>query len=95
MNNLITKRNILRLLTLVIWVIGLLWFKEDQSYEPMLAFVAGTATLIASFFAGERTGGIRMKGVKAGRDVNATDKTGQGIELNDVEAKQDVNVDEN
>lgn len=94
MNKLITIRNVLRLLTLVIWVVGLLWFMEDSSYEPLLAFVGGTATLIASFFTGEQTGGIRMKGVRAGRDVNASDKTGQGITLDDVEAKQDVNVDE-
>lgn len=88
-------QNLLRLITLAAWLIALLWWiNNDPLYEQILAVVAGFGALIASFFVNDQKGGIKMKGIKAGRDVKAIDKTSQGIEAENIEAGQDVTLDE-
>jgi len=90
MDKVLTVRNILRLITIISWAVALVWFLNDRSYEPFLAFLAGTAALVGSFFVPESTRGIRMKKIKAGRNVQTTDKTGKGIDMEDIEAGQDI-----
>lgn len=90
MGNLFTVRNLLRLITLIAWMVALLWFLNDRTYEPLLALIVGTGTLIASFFVPDRSGGVRMKNVKAGRHIKTTDTTGGGVEMHGVEAGKDI-----
>ncbi|MCB0172627.1 MAG: hypothetical protein KDJ97_18960 [Anaerolineae bacterium] len=94
MDKVLTIRNILRLITVISWIVALAWFLNDRSYEPFLAFLAGTAALISSFFVPETRPGIRMKKIKAGRDVQTTDKTGNGIDMEDIEAGRDITTHE-
>lgn len=86
--------NILRLIAVIAWVVALLWFVNDRTYEPLLAFITGSAALIGSFLADRNRGGITLKQVKAGRDVKVTDRTGGGIAMDGVEAGQDVTAHE-
>lgn len=90
MRNLLTLRNLLRTLTLAAWIVALLWFFSDGTYEPLLALITGTATLIASFAVSDNKVGVRMKNVKAGRNIETTDETGGGVDMNTVEAGQDI-----
>lgn len=90
MRNLLNFRNILRFLTLIAWFVALLWFLSDGTYEPLLAFITGTITLIASFFTSREKGGVHMKNVKAGRNIETTDETSDGIDMDTVEAGQDI-----
>ena len=41
---------------------------------------------------GSATPGIKAHGIKAGRDVVATDETGKGIDAENIEARQDVRL---
>lgn len=89
-----TQKIILLLFTVVMWGIAFLWFLDERTYEPLLTFLAGSLSLIMFFFKDDQKGGIKMKNIKAGRDVKATDNTSQGIDAENVEAKQDVTLDE-
>lgn len=94
MQNLFTLQNLLRILTLAAWIVALLWFFNEGTYEPLLAFLTGTVTLITSFLIPDKKGGIHMKNVKAGRNIETTDETGGGVHMDTIEAEQDVITNE-
>jgi hypothetical protein len=90
MHNLLTIRNLLRILTLAAWIVALLWFFSARTYEPLLAFITGTVTLLASFAVPDKKGGVHIKNVKAGRNIETTDETGSGVDMDGAEAGQDI-----
>ena len=46
-------RLILRVITVLSWVLAILWFVAEPGYEPLIAVVAGIGTLLGSFAASE------------------------------------------
>ena len=83
-------RRLLRLTAVASFAVASIWYKTDPSWEPLLAILGGFAALIASCAIPDKRGGIRMKSVKAGRNVEARDRTGGGIDMRDVDAGVDV-----
>lgn len=68
-------RNIVRILSLIAFLGGLVWYYYQPGYEPFIAIFAGLANLLSWFSENGGNGqniksGKNSKNIQIGRDVN-------------------------
>lgn len=92
MKTLFSIKNILRIITIISWGVAVVWYFDNRTYEPLLALLAGTSTLIISIISKGDDGGIDAKNIKAGRNITISDQSQNGISVEDAEAGKDLKI---
>ena len=85
---------VLRIISLVMFILAVFWLVNDQSFEPALAALGGLAALIGSFFIQEpeQKGKITAKGIKSGKDTTIKGQRGSDVSAEEVDAKGSVRI---
>ncbi|MGB1254068.1 MAG: hypothetical protein ACPG8W_25890 [Candidatus Promineifilaceae bacterium] len=85
------QQTVLRIISLAAFIVAVVWFMNDHTFEPILAVLGGLGALIGSFFVQERSSGsVKARGVKSQGKVTIQGEKGGDIDARSIDAHKDV-----
>ena len=89
MSKLFTITNLLRLISVMLLIVGILWWQDKNNpiYEPLLAILGALGTLIASFFT-DSTRNLRATRVRGKQGIEIENEGGGDLVAKDIESTE-------
>ena len=83
---------VLRLIALISFVVALLWFIEDRTYEPFLALLSGIVAIVGAHLV-NNISTITAKNLKSNQGkIDIHNKTNGSVDVSDAEADKDIRI---